>query len=130
MTFYCPLCRVPRAFRYRSNLTGKNMVQLSVLSLILFLLFFPVMGAKAFVWFFIVWISFEFFRKLLFRKEIPCPHCGFDATWYKKDVRVAKRLVQEFWDKREGEEDLGEEKPVTHLLNNQHKDENLLHDQT
>ena len=36
-----------------------------------------------------------------YRKEIPCPHCGFDASWYKKDVKIARRLVKEFWDKQE-----------------------------
>lgn len=35
-----------------------------------------------------------------YRKEIPCPHCGFDASWYKKDVKVARRLVAAYWSEK------------------------------
>jgi hypothetical protein len=47
-----------------------------------------------------VWGAMEFSLRLLFKKEIPCPHCGFDATWYKKDMKVARQKVKEFWDKK------------------------------
>ncbi len=47
--------------------------------------------------FFLVWAFFEAALRLNFRKEVPCPHCGFDASWYKKDVNVARRKVDEFW---------------------------------
>ena len=36
-------------------------------------------------------------NKLLYRKEIACPYCGFDATWYRRDVKKANELVKDFW---------------------------------
>ncbi|MBF0313808.1 MAG: hypothetical protein HQK50_03205 [Oligoflexia bacterium] len=103
LEFYCPLCRSKRFLAYRSKLSRKNYAQLFTLSLVLILLCYPFMGLRALFIFFIVWGVAETILKLFFRKEIPCPYCGFDATWYKRDVRVAKRLVEEFWkNKKEG----------------------------
>ena len=42
--------------------------------------------------------SMEVYKRLNFRKEIPCPHCGFDASWYKRDVKVARKLVERHWE--------------------------------
>ena len=50
---------------------------------------------------FVIWIGAEAVVRLRFKKEIPCPHCGFDATWYKRDVKVAKKLVSQFWQQQE-----------------------------
>ena len=47
---------------------------------------------------FVIWALFELFIRTLFRREIPCPHCGFDASWYRKDVKMARRLVKDFWE--------------------------------
>jgi hypothetical protein len=47
--------------------------------------------------FFIYWFGFEATVRLLFKKDLPCPHCGFDASWYKRDVRVTRQKVEEFW---------------------------------
>lgn len=44
-----------------------------------------------------VWMSFELINKMLYRKDIPCPYCGFDATWYRRDVKIAHKKVQEYW---------------------------------
>lgn len=60
----------------------------------------PLMGVKSFFVFFIVWGIFEAALRVVFKKEIPCPHCGFDATWYKKDVKVARDKVKVFWDSK------------------------------
>jgi hypothetical protein len=43
---------------------------------------------------------FELSIRTDFKKQVPCPHCGFDATWYKKDVKVARSVVKEFWDQK------------------------------
>ena len=95
--FYCPLCRTERAFIYHPHLSSKHYVQIFMTSVILVLLTFPIMGYGSFASFFLVWGIFEMAVRLLFRQEVPCPHCGFDASWYKRDVKVAKRRVQEFW---------------------------------
>ena len=68
-----------------------------MISVVLSLLLFPLMGLKSMFMVFGVWAIYETVYKSLYRKEIPCPHCGFDTTWYKRDVRVAKRLVEQFW---------------------------------
>ena len=99
--FYCPLCSTQRSLRYSAKLSSRQYLQIFSIGLILFLATFQVMEIRAFIWFFIVWGFYEMINKFLFRKEIPCPHCGFDATWYKRDVRVAKRLVKEFWEKKD-----------------------------
>jgi len=44
----------------------------------------------------IIWIIFESTHKSLYRKDLKCPFCGFDPTWYKKDVKLARRKVEEF----------------------------------
>ena len=61
---------------------------------------YPFLGLRSVVVFFLVWGVMEFSKRILFKKEIPCPHCGFDATWYKKDVKVARQKVKEFWDEK------------------------------
>ena len=61
---------------------------------------YPFLGFRSVVVFFLVLGGMEFSIRVLFKKEIPCPHCGFDATWYKKDVKVARQKVKEFWDKK------------------------------
>ena len=61
------------------------------------LLTFPFWGFRSAIVIPIVWGLFEGIHKLQFRKEIPCPYCGFDATWYKRDVKMARKAVKEFW---------------------------------
>ena len=102
LVFYCPLCRTERSLLYPSKLTKKNYLQIFTISLVLMVTTFPIMKERCLVWFFIVWVSFEAGLKVLFRQQVPCPHCGFDATWYKRDVKVARSQVKEFWDKQKG----------------------------
>ncbi len=98
--FYCPLCGTQRELAYRSRLITKNYIHVTLISLLLIIGFYPQMGIKALIWPVIVWAIYESVLKLLFRKEIPCPHCGFDATWYKKDVKIAREMVDTFWAKK------------------------------
>jgi hypothetical protein len=63
-------------------------------------LLFPFMGLKCFFIFFVFWAAFELSVRTDYKKQVPCPHCGFDATWYKKDVKVARQLVKDFWDQK------------------------------
>jgi len=55
--------------------------------------------------FFIVWIAFEATRKMLYRKDLPCSYCGFDPTWYRRDVRVARKKVEEFLKENDFDDD-------------------------
>jgi predicted RNA-binding Zn-ribbon protein involved in translation (DUF1610 family) len=100
--FYCPLCGTKRSIVNNYRLTGKNFIQILLITVMINLLIFPFTGFKGVFFIFLVWGGFEFIKRSLFKKEIPCPHCGFDASWYKRDVKVARRLVQEYWNRKDG----------------------------
>lgn len=95
--FLCALCNTKRQMRYTKHLNIVNYYQIVVSSGFLVWLLWDLMSYKAFSLFFIIWTTFEVVKKMLYRKEIPCPHCGFDATWYRRDVKVARNKVENFW---------------------------------
>ena len=101
MDFFCPLCRTERSFTTSFRLTLMNFIQMSLITIVLTAILFPWLGLKGGFLFFAVWAAFDFGSRVNFRKEIPCPHCGFDASWYKRDVKVARKLVHQFWDSEE-----------------------------
>ena len=95
--FLCALCKAPREMRYSKHLSERNYLQMIIISLCLMAVLFPLMRFNAAFIIFVVWPAFELVNKFLYRKEIPCPYCGFDATWYRRDVRIARKKVEEFW---------------------------------
>lgn len=95
--FLCPLCKADRGLRYRSSLRMKNYLQIIILVLVVSAVLWPFWGFKAFYLTILIWPSYELVAKLLYRKDIPCPYCGFDAAWYKRDVGRAYALVKKFW---------------------------------
>lgn len=95
--FLCALCGTKRELRYNKNLTLLNYFQILLTSSALIYLLFPYFSYKALYILFIVWLVFEISIKLLYRRDIPCKNCGFDATWYKRDVKLARKKVEEFW---------------------------------
>lgn len=104
--FLCPLCGVERQFTKSYKLSREKYIQIVILSGSLTLLFYPVFEFKGLIFFPVCWALFEFWARINYRKDIACPHCGFDAAWYKKDVPYAKQLVHQFWgDKVKVEED-------------------------
>lgn len=100
MEFYCPLCRTERAFAGKPGLSKNNVLQIAMLTLVTTLCAYPWAAWRGIFSVFFYWACFEVSLRVLFRKEIPCPHCGFDASWYKRDVKVARRLVMEFWENK------------------------------
>ncbi len=97
LKFFCPLCRTERAMTVKSRLTARNYLQLILTSAVSCMILYPFLGVRSFISFFFIWAIFELAVRSDFKKQVPCPHCGFDATWYKKDVKVAKQKVKEFW---------------------------------
>ena len=95
--FLCALCSAPREMRYSKHLKSANYLQIILISIALSWIFFPIIGAEAVFAVFLIWPVFEVTNKILYRKEIPCSYCGFDATWYRRDVKVANQKVKEFW---------------------------------
>ena len=95
--FLCALCSAPRSMKYNKNIKVQNYLQILLISVSLTWLLYPVIGEKSLISVFMVWMSFELINKMLYRKDIPCPYCGFDATWYRRDVKIAHKKVQEYW---------------------------------
>lgn len=98
LAFMCPLCSTKRVIRYRPHLTILNYIQIIFISAAFSYFAYPLMGPRSFFVIFVLWAIFEAAVRILFKKEIPCPHCGFDAAWYKRDVKVTRVKVQEFWE--------------------------------
>ena len=97
LDFLCPLCGVSRSITKDFKLSRMNHVQIGVLSFTLMAISYPLFGGAGLIYFPIVFCGFEFWKRLDYKREIPCESCGFDALWYKRDVPTAKRLVHEFW---------------------------------
>lgn len=94
--FFCALCSSPRSLRYHRKLHTKHYLQILVLSTVFIYLLFPIMNFKGLIVIPIIWLTFESIYKLLYRKELACPFCGFDPTWYRRDVRLARLKVEQF----------------------------------
>ena len=95
--FLCALCSAPRSIKFTKNLKLQNYLQIALISIALTWALYPLMGEKSLFAVFMVWMAFEFSNKVLYRKGIPCPYCGFDATWYRRDVKVAHQKVKDYW---------------------------------
>jgi hypothetical protein len=113
LQFFCPLCRTERCISTGHRLTTLNFFQIILLTSLLTAVAFPWGGLKTMASIFPIWLLFEMTRRMLFSKEVPCPHCGFDASWYKRDVKVARKRVAEFWeDKEHGQKLVMEQAPI------------------
>ena len=97
--FFCALCRKPRQMRFESTLTTNHYVQLVLFYTVSLVFLYPWLNEYALFLIVPYWMFFEFVIKLLYRKELRCPYCGFDAVWYRRDVKVARRIVQDFMNK-------------------------------
>lgn len=95
--FFCPLCRTERNVSVSPRLTKKNHFQIILCTIVLGSMLYPFFGVESFVVYFALWGSFELAIRSDFKKQVPCNHCGFDATLYKRDVRVARQKVADFW---------------------------------
>ena len=98
-SFLCALCTAPRSMKYSKSLSHKQVLQIFLISVTLSWSLYPVVGIESVFALFLVWPAFEIVNKLLYRREIACPYCGFDATWYRRDVVKANELVKNFWSK-------------------------------
>jgi hypothetical protein len=124
-SFFCPLCSTERAFSIGHKLTLKNFGQIIIVTLFLSLFLFPFMGYESIYCFFLVWATFEIGLRANHRKEIPCPHCGFDASWYRKDIKIAKKLIDEFWQKKRQESDEEKDEEVEPVISEIPKVDNI-----
>ena len=74
--FICALCSSHRKLKYSKNLTPKHFVQIFVLTLAFASLSWSALGISSLIALPVIWMTFEFTNKVLYRKDIPCPHCG------------------------------------------------------
>ena len=93
---FCAHCRSPRKLRYHRRLQNAHFVQIFILSFGAAAALFPWLDFKGLGVFFLIWPAFDLTYKTLYRKDLKCPYCGFDPTWYKKDVTIARRQVEDF----------------------------------
>ena len=98
--FICALCKAPRQMRYSKNLSKMTYFRLFLFSSFLVWTLSPILGIKAILAVLPLWPIVEFMNKILYRKEIPCSYCGFDATWYRRDVKIAKKKIENFWSEK------------------------------
>ena len=103
LDFLCPLCGVSRSITKNFKITRANYIQISVLSFTLFLISYSWLGGAGLIYFPVVFCGFEFWKRVDYKRDIPCESCGFDAIWYKKDVPKAKQLVHEFWSQKKSD---------------------------
>jgi hypothetical protein len=96
---FCALCRSPRKLRYQRHLSKLHYGQILLISFSMAALLYPWLGFKGILNLPIVWGLFESIHKTLYRKDLKCPFCGFDPTWYKRDVKLARKRVEEFLEK-------------------------------
>ena len=99
LSFFCPLCRSKRALPRDYRLFPRHYFQMILLTLMTLWVTHPLMEFRGLFSFFVYWPLFELGRRVLYRKDIPCPYCGFDAVWYRRDVKVARKVVRKFWQK-------------------------------
>lgn len=103
--YLCALCGTEREIKYKKGLSPWNYFQIGVITCFIAVLLSPWFGWKGVFLFPIIWGGFEISLKMLFRKDLPCPHCGFDPVWYCKDVKVARKKVENFWGKKDKTQD-------------------------
>ena len=97
LKFICPLCCSKRELTQTYKLSSRHYVQLFFLTLITLLIFYPILKWRGIFTFFFYWPLFEYVRRAVYRNDIPCPYCGFDAILYKKDVKQALHSIKRFW---------------------------------
>lgn len=93
---FCALCRSPRVIRYSRRLQGRHYLQILTLAVVVTAATYTSFGFKGAFSLPLIWAIFEIQYKALYRKDLKCPYCGFDPTWYKKDVKLARQKVEEF----------------------------------
>lgn len=99
--FLCALCSSHRTMKYSKNLDLIHYLQIALLSFSFTYFSWSTLGVNSLLFSPIIWVLFEVTNKIFYRKDVPCPNCGFDATWYRRDVKIAKNKVQEFWQIKE-----------------------------
>ena len=93
---FCALCRSPRVIRYSRRLMLRHYFQILTLGIVFTAATFPWFNLNGAFAIPLIWAIFESTHKSLYRKDLKCPYCGFDPTWYKKDVKIARQKVEEF----------------------------------
>jgi hypothetical protein len=93
---YCALCGSPRKLRYERHLSSRHYIQILMLNGLMIYFSWNWLGFKGAFALPLIWAAFEWTHKALYRKDVKCPYCGFDPAWYKKDVKLARKKVEDF----------------------------------
>lgn len=99
-TYFCPLCRSERYMTKSFRLSIIHYIQIAILSGIFIAVTYNFFSYRAFFIVFFLLGIYEFVLRYQYRKDLPCPYCGFDAAWYKRNVPMARKVVEEFWNQK------------------------------
>jgi hypothetical protein len=79
----------------RQSFTGFEHLQILIGSVTVSALLYPFMGPASFFAYFFILVTVESVKKLIYRKEVVCPYCGFDPVLYTKDIKKARLKIQD-----------------------------------
>jgi hypothetical protein len=91
---FCALCGIKRQFLGHRSLTKKMWFEVLSIGSLLSVLLFPLLEFKGLISLGLVAMIYDFANMSVYRKEVRCPHCGFDPIWYRKNWRLAKTMIQ------------------------------------
>ena len=90
---FCALCGIKRQFKGERRLTKKMYAEIVSIGGFISLILYPIFAWKSIISLLIVAMIYEFINMSVYRKEVQCPHCGFDPVWYRKNWRKAKSMI-------------------------------------
>lgn len=82
-TFFCPCCGKERGVATSSKMTTANYIQVFLTGTFFFLLTVYYIKWAAISFYFLAWIVIEFSKRAIFKEELKCPHCNFNALLLK-----------------------------------------------
>jgi DNA-directed RNA polymerase subunit RPC12/RpoP len=100
ITYFCALCRAERFSKVVPRLSALNFLQIILLTGIFTALSFPLAQWSGLVSFFVFWATLEGVKRHWFKRDLSCPHCGFNALKYRKDVGACREEVKAFWSEK------------------------------
>lgn len=75
-------------------------MQLSLLTLTITYMAWPVFSWKGLSLYFFFWGVFEIAYRMRKRQALVCESCGFDPFLYKQDVHKARKALRKHWEQR------------------------------
>jgi hypothetical protein len=98
--FFCPICKSERRSFYWPSPRPRHYAMVAVAGAVLAGGVWPWTGFKGLFLALPLWAAFEFIYRAKARQSLVCPSCGFDPYLYKHDVKLARKKVEQFFEKK------------------------------